>query len=120
MFSSSVSVPTWLFIILLLAASYAAVMSVLFPSARWYLRRRLNKAVDRLNASLQIEIRPLQRTKRQVLIDQLMFDQEILALIEEQSERDNIPREVLQQRVRSYAREIVPSFNAYVYVLMFY
>lgn len=120
MFSSSVSVPTWLFIILLLAASYAAVMSVLFPSARWYLRRRLNKAVDRLNASLQIEIRPLQRTKRQVLIDQLMFDQEILALIEEQSERDNIPREVLQQRVRSYAREIVPSFNAYVYYQMFY
>ena len=71
-------------------------MSVLFPSVRWYLRRRLNKAVDKLNASLQIKVRPLQRTKRQVLIDQLMFDQEIIALIEELSLHENIPRDVLQ------------------------
>ena len=83
-------------------------MSVLFPSVRWYLRRRLNRTVDKLNSSLQIKIRPLQRSKRQVLIDQLMFDREILVIIEEQSQRDNIPRDVLQQKVKSYAREIVP------------
>jgi glycerol-3-phosphate O-acyltransferase len=119
-FSSTVSIPTWVFLLLLAAASYAVVMSILFPGARWFLRRRLNRAVDRINASLQIEIRPLQRTKRQVLIDQLMFDQEILALIEAQSEQDDIPREVLQDKVKSYAREIVPSFNAYVYYQVFY
>ena len=115
MFTSSVSLPTWFFLILLLAASYAVLMSVLFPSVRWYLRRRLNRAVDKLNASLQIKIRPLQRTKRQVLIDQLMFDQEVIALIEAQAQQDNIPRDVLQQQVKKYAREIVPSFNAYIY-----
>jgi glycerol-3-phosphate O-acyltransferase len=49
-------------------------MSILYPSVRWYLRRRLNRAVDKLNTSLQIKIRTLQRTKRQGLIDQLMFD----------------------------------------------
>jgi glycerol-3-phosphate O-acyltransferase len=113
--TSSVSVPAWIFILLLLAAGYAAVMSVLFPSVRWFLRRRLNRAVDKLNASLRIEIRPLQRTKRQVLIDQLMFDREIIALIEARSLEDNIPRDMLQQKVKRYAREIVPSFNAYVY-----
>lgn len=112
--------PTWVFIVLLLAATYAALMSVLLPSVRWYLRRRLNRAVDRLNASLQIKIRPLQRTRRQVLIDQLMFDQEIIAMIEARAKADNIPRDVLQQRVKSYAREIVPSFNAYVYYQVFY
>lgn len=115
MFTSSVSIPTWVFILLLLAASYAAIMSVLFPSVRWYLRRRLNRAVDKLNSSLQIKVRPLQRNKRQVLIDQLIFDQEVIAMIEAQSQEENIPRDVLQQRVKSYAREIVPSFNAYVY-----
>lgn len=104
----------------MLAAGYAVVMSVLFPSVRWFFRRRLNRAVDRLNSSLQIEIRPLQSTKRQVLIDQLIFDQDILSLIESQAIEENIPREVLQQRVRSYAREIVPSFNAYVYYQIFY
>ncbi len=115
MFTSSVSLPTWFFIILLLAASYAVIMSVLFPSVRWFFRRRLNKAVDKLNTNLQIKVRPLQQTKRQVLIDQLMFDQEIIALIEAQAQQDNIPRDVLQQKVKNYAREIVPSFNAFVY-----
>ena len=95
-------------------------MSVLFPSVRWYLRRRLNKTVDRLNSRLQIKIRPLQRSKRQLLIDQLMFDQEIIAMIEEQAQRDNIPRDVLQHKVKNYAREIVPSFNAYIYYQVFY
>ena len=120
MFDSTVSVPIWLFIVLLVFAGYAVIMSVLFPSVRWFFRRRLNRAVDKLNSSLQISIRPLQSTKRQVLIDQLLFDQDILATIEAQSAEQNIPREVLQQRVRSYAREIVPSFNAYVYYQVFY
>ncbi|GJM13517.1 MAG: glycerol-3-phosphate 1-O-acyltransferase [Pseudohongiella sp.] len=118
--TSTVTLPSWIFVALLLAASYAVVMSVLFPSVRWYLRRRLNRTVDKLNSSLQIKIRPLQRSKRQILIDQLMFDSEILAIIEEQAQRDNIPRDVLQQKVKSYAREIVPSFNAYIYYQVFY
>jgi glycerol-3-phosphate O-acyltransferase len=114
-FDSTVTVPVWVFILLLVAATYAALMSVLFPSVRWYVRRRLNRAVDKLNTNLQIRIRPLQRTRRQVLIDQLMFDQDVIAMIEQMAQQENIPRDVLQQRVLSYAREIVPSFNAYVY-----
>ena len=120
MFDSSVSIPTWFFFFLILAAGYALVMSVFFPSVRWFFRRRLNRAVNKLNTTLHIAIRPLQSTKRQVLIDQLIFDQDILSLIESQAIEQNIPREVLQQRVRSYAREIVPSFNAYVYYQVFY
>ena len=120
MFDSSVSIPTLFFFFLILAAGYALVMSVFFPSVRWFFRRRLNRAVNKLNTTLHIAIRPLQSTKRQVLIDQLIFDQDILSLIESQTIEENIPREVLQQRVRSYAREIVPSFNAYVYYQVFY
>lgn len=115
MFSSSTTIPTWLFLLLLAITVYAVVMSALIPSVRWYFRRRLNRAVDKLNTSLQIEVRPFQRTKRQVLIDQLLFDQDILAAIEAKAQQENVPREVLQQQVKSYAREIVPSFNAYVY-----
>lgn len=118
--SSTVTLPSWIFLLLLLLASYAVIISVLFPSVRWFFRRRLNRTVDRLNSSLQIKIRPLQSSKRQVLIDQLMFDQEIIAAIEEQSLAENIPRAVLQQKVKSYAREIVPSFNAYIYYQVFY
>ena len=120
MFDTTVSLPLWLFLLLLLAAGYAVVMSVLFPGVRWFFRRRLNRAVDRLNTSLQIKIRPLQATKRQVLIDQLIFDPQVIAMIEAQAIADKVPREVLQHRVRGYAREIVPSFNAYVYYRVIY
>lgn len=120
MSAASVNVPTWLFLLLVLAAAYAVVMSILYPGMRWFLRRRLNRAVDTLNASLRIKIRPLQRTKREVMIDQLIFDQEILTLIEQRSQLENIPRDELQLQVRNYAREIVPSFNAYVYYRICY
>jgi len=115
MSASSVNIPTWLFLILVLAAAYSIVMSILYPGVRWFLRRRLNQAVDKLNSSLRIKIKPLQRTKREVMIDRLIFDQEILTLIEQRSQQENIPRDELQLQVRNYAREIVPSFNAYVY-----
>lgn len=120
MSATSVSIPTWLFLLLVVAAAYSVVMSILYPGVRWLLRRRLNQAVDRLNASLHIKIRPLQRTKREVIIDQLIFDQEILTLIEERAQQENIPRDELQLQVRNYAREIVPSFNAYVYYRICY
>ncbi|MYE99652.1 MAG: glycerol-3-phosphate acyltransferase [Gammaproteobacteria bacterium] len=120
MFSADVSVPLWLYLILLGLAAYAMVMSILFPGVRWFLRRRLNIAVDRINTSLQIKIRPLQQTRRQVLIDQLIFDQDVLAMLEKTSGEQDIPRQVLQQRVRTFAREIVPAFNAYIYYRVFY
>lgn len=120
MSAASVNIPTWLFLLLVLAAAYSVVMSILYPGMRWFLRRRLNRAVDKLNASLRIKIRPLQRTKREVMIDQLIFDQEILTLIEQRAQQENIPRDELQLQVRNYAREIVPSFNAYVYYRICY
>ena len=120
MFPTDVSVPLWLLLILLGLAAHAMVAGILLPGARWYLRRRLNIAVERINTSLQIKIRPLQQTRRQVLIDQLLFDQDVLALLERTSRERDIPRQVLQQRVRMFAREIVPAFNAYLYYRVFY
>lgn len=120
MLSNTVTIPGWVFTLLLLIAAYAVVISVFYPGVRWIVRRRLNKAVDKLNTSLRIKIRPLQRTKREVMIDQLIFDQEVLAAIETQAQNNNILRDELQLKVRRYAREIVPSFNAYIYYQLGY
>ena len=38
-----------------------------------------------------------------------------MAALEERAEQENIPREIVQKEIVGYAREIVPSFNAYVY-----
>jgi glycerol-3-phosphate O-acyltransferase len=112
---TGITIPLWLLVILVAGTMYAMVGSLLFPGTRWYIRRRLNQSIERLNTNLQIKIRPFQRTKRQVLIDRLVFDSEIIEAIEETAQKEDVPNDVIQARVLGYAREIVPSFNAYMY-----
>lgn len=113
--TETVSLPMWLFLLLLVAAGAALVQHFLFPSVRYVLRGRVNRVIDEVNTRLNIGIRPFQLTKRQVLIDRLVFDPRVIEAIEAQAHETRKPREVLQAEVRRYAREIVPAFNAYVY-----
>ncbi len=110
-----VTIPTWVFIFLVLISCAAILDRVLIPSTRWFLRRRINRVIDEISTRLDIEIKPFQLTKRQVLIDRLVYDTEVNTAIQKQSQEQNIPREVLQAKVLGYAKEIVPSFNAYLY-----
>ena len=48
-------------------------------------------------------------------IDQLVFDPDVLGEIERYAAVNNLPRQVVQDTARRYAREIVPSFSAYAY-----
>ncbi|HSN85846.1 MAG TPA: 1-acyl-sn-glycerol-3-phosphate acyltransferase [Thermoanaerobaculia bacterium] len=111
----SVSLPVWLVVVLALLATWAALDRLLVPSVRWYLRRRVNRAIDELNTRLRLEIRPFQRTKRQVLVDRLLYDPKVVQAIEASAREQGMPREVAAAKVERYAREIVPAFNAYFY-----
>jgi len=112
---ATVEIPLWWVIVLATGCLYAVVMSILMPSVRWYFRRRLNRAIEKLNSRLQIQIRPFQRTKRQVLIDRLIYDAQVIEEIESVAQSKGISRELVQARVYNYAREIVPAFNALIY-----
>ena len=79
------------------------------------MRRRFNRAIEELNTRLKLRIQPFKLAKRQALIDQLIFDPEVLRAIEEYAAANKVPREAAQQRARHYAQEIVPSFSAYAY-----
>jgi glycerol-3-phosphate O-acyltransferase len=111
----SLSLPLWLVALLFLLAAWAALDRLLVPSVRWVLHRRVNRVIDELNTRLSLEIKPFQRTKRQVLIDRLKYDPKVLEAVEEHAKAMGMPREVVVARVDRYAREIVPSFNAYAY-----
>jgi glycerol-3-phosphate O-acyltransferase len=111
----SLSLPLWLAVLLFLLAAWAALDRLLMPSVRWVLRRRFNRVIDELNTRLSLTIKPFQRTKRQVLIDRLQFDPLVLAAAEAHAREGGMPREVAMAKVERYAREIVPSFNAYAY-----
>jgi glycerol-3-phosphate O-acyltransferase len=79
------------------------------------MRRRFNRAIDELNTRLKLRIQPFKLAKRQALIDQLIFDPEVLRAVEEYAAANKVSREAAQARARHYAQEIVPSFSAYAY-----
>jgi len=112
---SSITLPYWLFFLLLATAVLLVLDRVLLPGFRWYLRRRVNRVIEEVNTRLDIEIRPFQLTRKQALVDQLVFDDKVVAAMKEHATETNMPREVVQAEVLRYANEIAPSFNAYIY-----
>ena len=113
--TGSVSLPVWLAVALSLLAAWALLDRLLVPSVRWYLRRRVNRVIDEVNTRLKLQIPSFHRTKRQVLVDRLMYDPKVVEAAEDHAREQGMPREVAMTRVERYAREIVPAFNAYFY-----
>jgi len=111
----TVTLPIWLFVVLLATALLLVLDRVLFPGVRWYLRRRVNRLIEEVNTRLDIEIRPFQRTRKQALVDQLVYDEKVVEAMNAYATEHNMPKTVAQAKVIRYAREIAPSFNAYVY-----
>ena len=112
---SQVTLPLWAVVIVTVLAGLAVIDRILMPSVRWALRRRANRAIDELNTRLRLHIQPFKLTKRQVLIDRLVFDPEVLHAADEYAREAGVPREVAMEKVKRYAGEIVPSFSAYAY-----
>ncbi|MBI3562843.1 MAG: 1-acyl-sn-glycerol-3-phosphate acyltransferase [Gammaproteobacteria bacterium] len=115
-----IALPLWLVVIMVLVTAWAVWARLLIPSTRWMLRKRVNKVIDELNTRLNISIRPFQLTKRQVLIDRLVYDAKVMEAIVHYARDHNLPREVAQSEALRFAQEIVPSFNAYVYFRLGY
>ncbi len=111
----TLAVPIWLAILVLVIVAWSVLDRLLLPGARWFLRRRVTHAVEEINTRLHLKIQSFKLTKREVLIDRLTYDPEVIRAVDEKSSGENIPREVLMTDVARYAREIVPAFNAYVY-----
>ncbi len=113
--AAEITIPLWLFILMALLTIWSILSRMLIPSVRWFFRRRINRVIDEIASHLDLEIRPFQLTKRQVLIDRLAYDPKVIEAIQVLSEEKGKPREVLQSEVLIYVKEIVPSFNAYLY-----
>ena len=115
-----VGIPVWVALCVGLLALWAVFDLLLIPSARWIFRRQVNRVIDELNARLQLQIPAYHQTKRRVLIDRLTYDPEVMESVDAESRESGVPREVLIRNVDRYAREIVPSFNAFIYFRLGY
>ncbi len=110
-----ISLPLWLFIVLLALAAWSVLVLLLAPGMRWFLRRRINRMIKRLNATLSIELPSFKLTRRQALIDRLLNDPKVQAAVVAHAAAVGEPLAQAWRRVGQYVREIVPSFNAYIY-----
>ena len=111
----TITLPAWLAVAIAVLAALGVYDRVMRPSWRWLLRSRANRVLDEVAGRLKIEVRPFQRTRRQALIDVLVYDAKIQEAAAAQAAAQNMPRALATQKVREYASEIVPAFNAYFY-----
>ena len=110
-----VEIPLWLFVLILLFAAVTFASHFLFPSVRWFFRRRLEKAVSRLNERLTRPIEPFKLARRYDMIQRLIYDPEVTREIVSYAKSNNVPENVAFEKARQYAREIVPGFSAFTY-----
>ena len=110
-----ITIPFWIFVLLVFFAVIALLDRVLAPSVRWFFRRRLNTAIDELNTRLDTHIQPFKLTRKQTLVDQLMYDREVVQAAEEEASKTGTPISVVMEKAERYAREIVPSFSPLAY-----
>ena len=110
-----IGIPLWLVILGTIFAVITFFSHFLFPSVRWFFKRSTNKAINRVNKKLPFKVPNLTLTKRQVLIERLMYDPNVMNAAKLHSKESGEPMSVSMEKVERYAKEIVPSFNAKVY-----
>jgi len=113
--TQTVQLPLWLFVLILLFAAVTALSHFLLPSVRWFFRRRLQRAVTRLNTKLTRPIEPFKLARRYDMIQRLIYDPEVTQEIVNYARENEVPENVAFEKARNYAREIVPSFSAFAY-----
>ena len=111
----TVELPIWLLVLVLALSVVAALDRVVGPGIRWFLRRRMERLVARLNTRLDRKIEPFRLARRKDMVVRLVYDSRVMEAVADHAAEAGIPGEVALEQAKSYAREIVPGFSASVY-----
>lgn len=110
-----ITLPLWLLLLIVLFAAVTFASHFLFPSVRWFFRKRFEKAVAKINTRLDRPIEPFKLARRQDMVARLLYDPQVLESVGEYAAQTGIPGSVALQQARAYAREIVPSLSTTLY-----
>ena len=110
-----VTLPLWLVILIVGFAAITFASHFLFPSVRWFFRKRAEKALVHLNARLDRPIEWFKLARRQDMVVRLVYDPKVMAAVADHARETGVPGTVALEEARRYAREIVPSFSATLY-----
>ncbi len=111
----AVEVPLWLLILILGFAAVSFATHFLFPSVRWFFRRRAERALAQLNARLDRKIDLFKLARRSDMVARLAYDAKVVEAAMAHAAETGTPAEVAFEEAQRYAREIVPGFSATVY-----
>ena len=117
---ATITLPVWLFAVLVGLSAFVLLERLLLPGMRWTLRRRVEKVLNELDQRLHIRIQPFKLTRRKALLERLEHDALIARAVTTWSAEHDEPENRVRIRVRAYADEIVPAFNAWIYFRLGY
>lgn len=86
----------------------------LWPVLRWFFRRRAARVIEE-SRRRGIKLPASKLTRRRAVIQRLTRDPEVISAAEDKARERGIPMALVMGRVERYAREIVPSFNPFLY-----
>ena len=112
---TTVALPLWLLVLILLFAAGTALDRVFKPAVRWFFRRRIERLMARVNTRLDRKLQPFRFAARKDMVSRLAYDRLVLEAVTEHAAETGVPAEVAFAEARGYAHEIVPSFSAYFY-----
>ncbi len=110
-----VTLPLWLLILIVGFAAVTFASHFLFPSVRWFFRKRAERALARLNSRLDRPIEWFKLARRQDMIVRLAYDPRVMEAVADHAAETGVPGAVAFEEARGYAREIVPGFSATLY-----
>jgi glycerol-3-phosphate O-acyltransferase len=110
-----VELPVWALTLIVGFAAVTFASHFLFPSVRWFFRKRAERAVAELNKRLKRPIEPFKLMKRQDQVIRLVYDPQVMEAVRQHAREEGIPPNVAFEKARSYAREIVPGFSTATY-----
>lgn len=112
---TNIGVPIWILLPLTIMSALWVLQHFLVPSVRWFFRRRANRLIEDVNNKLALRLPSFKLTRREILIDRLIYHKRVLALVDELAKQEDVPHDILMDKVQTYAKEIVPAFNALLY-----
>ncbi len=111
----TVTLPWWLFFLLLSLSGAAVLRGLLLPGVRVVLRRRMRAVAEGLATRWKVRLQPFKLARKRAVELALTHDPEVLRAAESYRRQQGLSWPEVEDLLGAYAREIVPTFNVYLY-----
>lgn len=98
--TQTIDIPFWQFALLIAFAAVTFASHFLFPSVRWFFRRRFERAVAQLNTRLARPIEPFKLMRRADNINRLLYDPQVMEAVVAHAKAEGVREDVAFEKAR--------------------